>query len=506
MHLPLWVALVVWLSALPSGAAADDLERWRTDLAHGTVAEKVAAIEALALANDAGARSMLEGLAAGTLTGPAGEEIVLNNRARQVLQAAVAMARLAAPDLPSAVRREAARQLAQTSPPRRLLPLLASLHERESDPEVSEPLTLALAKARLASPERNERLAAIAILADHPSPTVRALLASLSREENESDPEVRQAASAAFAAVDRALALGYTLGTVAAGVSLGSILLLVALGLAITYGVMGVINMAHGEFLMIGAYSAFIAQTLMRLYAPGWFDLYPVLALPIAFFAAGMVGWVIERGVIRWLYGRPLETLLATWGVSLILIQSVRLLFGPQNVEIANPSWLTGSWQPLPGWTLPVNRVAVFVFSLAVLAVVVWWLRATRFGLWVRAVTQNRPMASALGVPTPRVDAGAFAVGAGVAGLGGVALSQIANVGPDMGQGYIVDAFMVVVIGGVGQLAGAIWAAFGLGIVNKLLEGWIGAVLAKIAVLVLIILFIQKRPQGLFALKGRMAE
>jgi urea transport system permease protein len=257
---------------------------------------------------------------------------------------------------------------------------------------------------------------------------------------------------------------------------------------------------------MIGAYATYVVQGLFRSYLPNYVDAYVIVAIPVAFFAAAAVGILLERTVIRHLYGRPLETLLATWGLSLILIQAARVLFGAQNVELANPEWMSGGVTPMAGLVLPWNRIVIIGFSLAVLLLVWLLMNKTRLGMFVRAVTQNRPMAGCVGVDTVKIDTLAFGLGAGIAGLGGVALSQIANVGPDMGQGYIVDSFMVVVLGGVGQLAGAIWAALGLGIVTKFLEGWVGAVIAKIVVLVFIIVFIQKRPQGLFALKGRFVE
>jgi urea transport system permease protein len=284
------------------------------------------------------------------------------------------------------------------------------------------------------------------------------------------------------------------------------VLLLAALGLAITYGLMGIINMAHGEFLMIGAYATYVVQGLFRQYLPGSFDWYVLAALPVAFAVTAAIGMALERGVLRWLYGRPLETLLTTWGVSLLLIQACRTIFGAQNVEVENPAWLSGGIALGGGYVLPFNRLVIIVFALAVLAAVWLVINRTRMGLFVRGVTQNRAMASCTGVPTRRVDMLTFGLGSGVAGLGGVALSQIGNVGPDLGQGYIVDSFMVVVLGGVGQLAGTVIAAFGLGAIAKFLEPFSGAVLAKIMVLVFIILFIQKRPQGLFALKGRSAE
>ncbi|MBU3648022.1 MAG: urea ABC transporter permease subunit UrtB, partial [Limnohabitans sp.] len=285
-----------------------------------------------------------------------------------------------------------------------------------------------------------------------------------------------------------------------------SILLLVALGLAITYGLMGVINMAHGELMMIGAYATYVVQGVFRQYLPELFDVYLLVAVPASFVAAAGVGAVLERVVLRHLYGRPLETLLATWGISLVLMQAVRSLFGAQNVGVENPSWMSGGVQLLANLSLPYNRLIILGFALFVLVGMTLLIGKTRLGLFVRGVTQNRPMASALGVNTARIDTYAFSLGCGIAGLAGCALSQIGNVGPDLGQSYIVDAFMVVVLGGVGQLAGTVYAAMGLGLMNKLLEGVAGAVLAKIAVLVFIIVFIQKRPQGIFAMKGRSAE
>ncbi|RZA20451.1 MAG: urea ABC transporter permease subunit UrtB, partial [Proteobacteria bacterium] len=295
-------------------------------------------------------------------------------------------------------------------------------------------------------------------------------------------------------------------GVLFTGISLGSILLLAALGLAITYGLMGVINMAHGELIMIGAYATWLVQTFFRQSLPEYFDWYLLVAMPVAFLASGLVGAAMERSVIRFLYGRPLETLLATWGISLVLMQAVRSLFGAQNVGVENPSWMSGGITLLGNLNLPWNRIIIIGFALAVLLGVALLIGKTRLGLFVRGVTQNRPIASCMGVNTARIDTYAFALGSGIAGLAGCALSQIGNVGPDLGQNYIVDSFMVVVLGGVGQLAGTVIAAFGLGEINKFLEPFSGAVLAKIAILVFIIIFIQKRPQGLFALKGRSVE
>jgi urea transport system permease protein len=258
--------------------------------------------------------------------------------------------------------------------------------------------------------------------------------------------------------------------------------------------------------MMIGAYATYVVQNLFRAYLPGAFDWYVLAAIPVAFGASALVGAVLERSVIRWLYGRPLETLLATWGISLVLMQAVRSLFGAQNVPVENPAWMSGGWQIASNLVLPYNRIAIVAFAVLVLGGMALLIARTRLGLFVRGVTQNRRMAACVGVNTARVDTGAFALGAGIAGLAGCALSQVGNVGPDLGQSYIVDSFMVVVLGGVGQLAGTVVAALGLGVLNKLLEGMAGAVLAKIMVLVFIVVFIQKRPQGLFAVRGRSAE
>jgi urea transport system permease protein len=289
------------------------------------------------------------------------------------------------------------------------------------------------------------------------------------------------------------------------GLSLGSVLLLAAIGLAITFGVMGVINMAHGELVMIGAYTTFFVQEIIRTHAPGLFDASLFIAAPLAFLTAGFIGICIERGVVRFLYGRPLETLLATWGVSLILQQAVRSIFGPNNREVGNPSFMSGAFE-LGGLTITWNRLWIIIFALAIFVFLLFVMKRTLLGLQMRAVTQNRAMAADMGIRTGWVDAMTFGLGAGIAGLAGVALSQIDNVSPNLGQSYIVDSFMVVVFGGAGNLWGALAGAFTLGIANKFLEPFSGAVLAKVLVLIFIILFIQKRPRGLFALKGRAVD
>jgi urea transport system permease protein len=316
---------------------------------------------------------------------------------------------------------------------------------------------------------------------------------------------VQKLASDARASIEYRLAIWATVQNAWYGLSLGSVLLLAAIGLAITFGVMGVINMAHGEMVMLGAYTTFVVQELIRSYNPALFDYSLAIAVPLAFMVAGLVGILIERGIIRFLYGRPLETLLATWGISLILQQAVRTYFGPTNKEVGNPSWMSGAFE-VGQITITYNRLWIIVFTLAVFVALLALLRFTRIGLEMRAVTQNRTMAASMGIRTSRVDALTFGLGSGIAGIAGVALSQIDNVSPNLGQGYIIDSFLVVVFGGVGNLWGTLVGAFTLGIANKFLEPFAGAVLAKIAILVYIILFMQKRPRGLFALKGRAVE
>ena len=427
----------------------------------------------------------------------------LNNRLRGLIDTALASHQLLAAD--PKLRLNAAQQLQKSAKPAQLQFLDQQLAS-ETDSDVRSALSLALANLQLVDPDPAVRLAAVRLLGETGEPLARTRLENLLQPGVETDATVHTAAETSLSQVKRKLLIGDLLGQAFSGLSLGSILLLAALGLAITFGLLGVINMAHGEMLMLGAYSTYCVQLLFQRFAPGAIEFYPLLALPVAFFVTAAVGMVLERTIIRHLYGRPLETLLATWGISLILIQLVRVLFGAQNVEVANPQWLSGGLHVLPNLVLPYNRLVIIVFALAVVVLTWLLLNKTRLGLNVRAVTQNRNMAACCGVPTGRVDMLAFGLGSGIAGLGGVALSQVGNVGPELGQGYIIDSFLVVVLGGVGQLAGTVYAAFGLGIANKILEPQIGAVLGKILILGLIILFIQKRPQGLFALKGRVID
>jgi urea transport system permease protein len=436
------------------------------------------------------------------------EAVTVNNRLRSVVDDALAGFRLFSPD--RATRIAAALEM-QKSANVDQAPLITKAMVQEQDAEIRQILVLTAATVNLASPDAAVRKEAVHALASSSNANLRPILEAMFEKKpdgsyNEPDVAVRSEAVKTLDALSSRLARTEFVGNLFYGVSLGSVLLLTALGLAITFGLMGIINMAHGELLMIGAYTTYACQLLFRKFLPGALDAYLIAALPAAFIVAGAVGIAMERTVIRWLYGRPLETLLATWGISLILMQTVRSLFGAQNVEVANPSWMSGGVTVLGSLVLSYNRIVIIFFALFVVASVWLILNRTRLGLFVRAVTQNRRMADCVGVSTGKIDMLTFGLGSGIAGLGGVALSQLGNVGPDLGQSYIVDSFLVVVLGGVGQLAGTIIAAIGLGEINKFLEPFAGAVMAKIVILVFIIVFIQKRPQGLFALKGRSVE
>ncbi|NWK80739.1 urea ABC transporter permease subunit UrtB [Acinetobacter sp. SwsAc4] len=366
---------------------------------------------------------------------------------------------------------------------------------------------LAQLKARLDFNSSDEftKIEAVKVLADSNRPDVFALI-NQSLEQPQNNPALKAALVEAQNKIKTRIQISEWSGHVFSGLSTASILLLAALGLAITYGLLGVINMAHGELIMIGAYTTYVIQSFFKTHFAGLVDWYLLAAIPAAFLVSALIGMLIERTVIRPLYGRQLETLLATFGVSLILMQSVRMIFGAQNVEVSNVAWLSGGIALTPSLMLPYNRIAIIGFTVAVLLLLVFLLNKTRFGLFVRAVTQNRQMARAVGIRSARIDMLAFGLGSGLAGLAGCALAQVGNVGPDLGQNYIIDAFLVVVVGGVGQVWGAVLAALGLGISGTVLEIGLGAVLAKIILLVLVILFIQKRPQGLFAIKGRFVE
>ena len=436
------------------------------------------------------------------------QPVTLNNLLRSKVSGALSGSQLDSPDLET--RRAAINALLQNPDPS-MKPLIDAQRAKETDPVLKKRLDTLWAMTALHNSDPETRLEAVKLVAArHDLDMIELLRPLVAKKPDgtfvESDVRVRAAAQAGIDELDAIQRRSQIVGTLFAGLSLGSVLMLAALGLAITYGLIGVINMAHGEFLMIGAYATYVVQNLFQRYAPGAFDWYPLLAVPASFAAAGLVGIVLERLVLKHLYGRPLETLLTTFGISLILIQATRMIFGAQNVQVENPAWMSGGVTVMPSLILPYNRLAILAFSMIVVGIAWAVLTKTRLGLFVRAVTQNRRMAACVGVKTARVDSYAFAFGAGIAGLGGCALSQIGNVGPDLGQSYIIDSFMAVVLGGVGQLAGTVIGGFGLGLVSKAIEPFWGAVLAKIAVLVLIVLFIQKRPQGMFALKGRSAE
>ena len=500
MPTALYRVLLALALLLPLAAHAGEAE----DFAGANPAQQARLLQAWAAQPEPARGPLLDSLQQGTLTVDGQPKTLrLNNRLRGLIDTARASHQLLAND--ATLRLAAARQLQKSATPAQLAWLDRQL-AAEQDDDVHAALSLALANLQLVDANPAVRLAAVRLLGETGDPLARTRLETLLEPGVENDAAVRTAAETSLAQVKRKLLLGEVLGQAFSGLSLGSILLLAALGLAITFGLLGVINMAHGEMLMLGAYATYGVQWLMQRWAPEAIAFYPLLALPVAFFVTAAIGMALERTVIRHLYGRPLETLLATWGISLMLIQLVRLLFGAQNVEVANPAWLSGGIQVLPNLVLPYNRIVIIAFALFVVVLTWLLLNKTRLGLNVRAVTQNRNMAACCGVPTGRVDMLAFGLGSGIAGLGGVALSQIGNVGPDLGQSYIIDSFLVVVLGGVGQLAGSVFAAFGLGIANKILEPQIGAVLGKILILALIILFIQKRPQGLFALKGRVID
>jgi urea transport system permease protein len=507
------------LAALFISCSALALDRGAVEkLAFGDGDEKIEAIAALVAEADPKAAGLLQAFAEGELQTsgkqifivrgdravdvfsgkpvalPAErEDVIANNRLRSAVLAALAAFKLGSPD--RAERMAAARSVGAEPA---MLPLIRKALDKETDPQVRAVLAMTAASAQLKEGTKDERIAAIRALGES---NERMLLLEVASDPDE---DIRREVQKSLRSVEGRLAIGEWLGLGFAGVSLASILLLAALGLAITYGLMGVINMAHGELIMIGAYATYVVQGFFRNSA--FFDWYLAAAVPAAFLVSALVGMALERSVIRWLYGRPLETLLATWGISLILIQAVRSLFGAQNVQVENPAFMSGGIQVLSNVVLPWNRIVIIAFAISVLIAMWLLLSRTRLGLYIRGVTQNRDMADCVGVPTARIDTWAFGLGSGIAGLAGCALSQIGNVGPELGQGYIVDSFLVVVFGGVGQLAGTVYAALVLGFSNKLLESWSGAVLAKIAVLVFIIFFIQRRPQGLFALRGRALE
>ncbi len=522
--------IVIWL-LLPAAALAQTdpaFDKIARALPQGSYDERAARVSALAASGDPRAQGLLSALAAGELAvlksdgrlvvvqggqasdaltgGAAGQvgrrdvtRVRVNNNLRGHIRAALGSLGLSAKTAEARIR--AAGQI-EAAPDPAQLPALDKALAAEPDPKARRALALARAAVLLSDPgaDSEARAKALDLLAADRGAAAQGLIRPLLN-----DPALAPAAESALREIARAEKLrGWGL-TLWQGLSLGSVLLLAAIGLSISFGVCGVINMAHGELVMLGAYTTFMVQEFIRNNAPGLFDWSLAIALPLAFLITGAIGIAIERGIVRRLYGRPLETLLATWGVSLILQQAVRSIFGPNNRQVGNPSWMSGStdfW----GMALTWNRIWILLFALAVFGCLMLVLRRTALGLQMRAVTQNRAMAAEMGIRTGRVDALTFGLGAGIAGLAGVALSQIDNVSPNLGQGYIVDSFMVVVFGGAGSLWGTLAGAFTLGIASKLAEPLAGAMLAKVLILIFIILFIQKRPRGLFPSRGRAAE
>ncbi|HYE37233.1 urea ABC transporter permease subunit UrtB [Methylocaldum sp.] len=448
--------------------------------------------------------NVLDGQAQGTVAKFDLKKISINNALRTTLRETLGRLELTVED---PVQRLKAVEAMSQSLDEKSVGLLRAQLDVETDPKVSEAIGSVLALADLSSDDKNLRIRAIDALHGNLRPDVFNRLNELLEKDEEGrylepDSDIRNSAQVAIKTIESKLTAYRAAETVFFGLSLGAVLVLASIGLAITFGVMGVINMAHGELMMLGAYTTYVVQQLM----PGHLDISLFVAIPAAFLLSALVGIAIERGIIRFLYGRPLETLLATFGVSLFLQQLVRTIFSPLNRSVATPAWMSGSVEINGALSLTLNRFYILVFCLLVFAALLQILKRSRIGLEVRAVAQNRAMAKAMGIPTERVDALTFGLGSGIAGVAGVALSQLTNVGPNLGQSYIVDSFMVVVFGGVGNLWGTLIGGFSLGIANKLLEPYSGAVLAKILMLVFIIVFIQKRPRGLFPQKGRAAE
>jgi urea transport system permease protein len=528
----IFVAMFVLISV--SVAFAQDVGGLIDKLAQGSFAERGAAISALVSSGSPAVVPVLQALTDGTLyarksdhkvfiTADSGdklkllepitgaevgqaakgelEKIKVNNALREIISNAMSGLTLFSKD--AKVRKDAALAVLKSGDAT-AVPALEKAIPAETDPTIAAIMKTALAAATLKSDKPIEaKLAAIDALALQTDRDTSSMLTAYAATV---DGDLKSHALAAAAKIETSLSTWTVVQNIWFGLSLASVLLLAAIGLAITFGVMGVINMAHGEIVMLGAYTTFVVEQLFQTYFPGAADYALLAAIPSAFVVSGLMGIAIERSVIRFLYGRPLETLLATWGVSLILQQAVRSIFGPTNKSVTTPSWMSGSIDFSNGLSFTLNRVAILFFALAVSAALMILIKKSAIGLQMRAVTQNRPMANAMGIRSSRVDALTFGLGSGIAGLAGVALSQIDNVSPNLGQNYIIDSFLVVVFGGVGNLWGTLAGALMLGVANKFLEPFAGAVLAKIFILVAVILFIQKKPRGLFALKGRWVD
>jgi urea transport system permease protein len=530
----LLISLATVHFSAPSHAASDELAAAVNALGDGGFKERAKAIETLVATGEADVAPALKALLDGDLyyrkadrkvyivagggkgylltdpltgksAGEAGRrevsKIKVNNALRRALRAGLGTLTLLSPK--PEVRLRAAEAVFQSGDPDAIEALDEALR-REQDPEITRKMRQARAAAVLKSDlPLEEKIAVIPLIVERGDRDALSLLLSI---PNDAPDALRKAAAEGVDTIENRLVLWDLLQNLWYGLSLGSVLLLAAIGLAITFGVMGVINMAHGEMVMLGAYTTFVVQEIFRSQFPGAFDFSVLVAVPAAFLVAGAFGVAMERGVIRFLYGRPLETLLATWGLSLVLQQMVRSVFGPTNREVGTPEWMSGAIEVTSGLSLTANRLTIILFAALVFVLLTLVIRYTSFGLRMRAVTQNRPMANAVGIRSGWVDAMTFGLGSGIAGMAGVALSQIDNVSPNLGQSYIIDSFLVVVFGGVGNLWGTLLGAMSLGVANKFLEPYAGAVLGKILILVAVILFIQKRPRGLFALKGRAVE
>ena len=528
------VVTTILLILLSVSAFAQETTALVNTLAPGNFKDREAAVTALAAAGNDATVPVLEALVAGnlhvrksdqkvfitevkgdvlSLVDPqtmtsAGEaakadldKIKVNNALRKMIQNTLGGLTLLSEDI--GVRRKAALNILKSGDPTALQALEKAVAV-EKDADVKALLLQATAAATLKSDKPvADKMAAIDVLKSRTDRETSSLLTAFAAT---AEGDVKTAAVAAAESIEGGQAKWAAAQNIWYGLSLGSVLLLAAIGLAITFGVMGVINMAHGEMVMLGAYATYVTQGVIAATFPGLMNGSLLIAIPVAFLVSGAVGIAIERGIIRFLYGRPLETLLATWGISLILQQAIRSMFGPTNKEVTQPDWMNGSFEIAGGFALTLNRVAILLFALAVFFGLMLLMKKSAIGLQMRAVTQNRPMANAMGIRSSRVDALTFGLGSGIAGLAGVALTQIDNVSPNLGQGYIIDSFLVVVFGGVGNLWGTLAGALTLGIANKFLEPFAGAVLAKIFILVAVILFIQKRPRGLFALKGRWVD
>jgi urea transport system permease protein len=537
----IWVAAVVlatsWFGAAASAAEDAALQPAYTQLASGTFRDKAEAVETLGQRRPSNTQALLRALLEGNLYAraadarlfigtpnealltlqdaqtlqPAGSDtadkyskVATNNQLRKAIKGVLAGFALADPE--AAVRLAAVNEMLRSLDEDGAV-LLRQRVATERDTDVKRAIETGLALADLDSEDAGVRSAALSKLRGSLSAEVYNRATELLGKGDdgsyrEPDVKVRMAARALVADIDSSRRWYAGMETLFFGLSLGSVLVLAAIGLAITFGVMGVINMAHGELIMLGAYTTYVIQ----LWFPQYMGVSVLLAIPAAFLVSALVGVLIERGVVRFLYGRPLETLLATFGISLILQQVVRDVFSANNRPVETPAWMAGSWQINEALSITYNRLYVVLFMLVVFAILLLVLKRTRLGLRVRAVAQNRAMAKAMGVRTEWVDALTFGLGSGIAGVAGVALSQLTNVGPNLGQQYIIDSFMVVVFGGVGNLWGTLIGGMSLGVVNQVLEPYAGAVLAKILVLIALILFIQRRPRGLFPQQGRAAE